>query len=124
MVGFGGSSGRRDTAPIATFVPQPNARYRIEPTNVYWVTSGQYRAGEIIDGDRAQDPVRVELAQASSDVTIDHIHLGQINVQWQCGELVFAGRHSTSAMLEICRADGSGAEIGSQNKAAVGLLAS
>ena len=50
MIGLGGSkTGNSSDGPAATFMPEPNVDYQIQPVNTYYLTFGDYTKGAIID---------------------------------------------------------------------------
>lgn len=81
VIGLGGSSGGGRTGPAVTFMPEPNVQYQIQPSNTYWVTFGDYKAGNIIDVLKVGMKVPVDFTQLPNDVTVIHDENGNLTVQ-------------------------------------------
>ena len=81
MIGLGGSKTGASDGPAATFVPEPNVDYQIQPVNTYFLTFGDYTKGAIIDVNKIGTVATVDYTQMESDVTIIHDAHGNLNIQ-------------------------------------------
>ena len=81
VIGIGGSSGG-NTGPTVTFVPQPGVSYQIQPSNKYYVTFGNYAAGNIIDVTKiAKKIVAVDFTKLPNKVKIKHDQNNVLTIQ-------------------------------------------
>src|SRR5579862_8098708 len=75
MIGLGGSkTGNTDNGPSATFVPEPNAHYQIQPANTYFLAFGDYTKGNIIDVQKIGGQVlEIDFTKFTSrDIKVSH----------------------------------------------------
>lgn len=49
FLGFGGQDSSGDVVPLATFPMLPNQTYNVTPVVKYYIGTGSFTAGEIID---------------------------------------------------------------------------
>lgn len=70
----GGSENEIDTMPAAFFTPQPNVRYQIAPSHIWYVASADMSTGSLVDlEDLPAASLKVDFAtMARSDVKIIH----------------------------------------------------
>ena len=66
---------------MASFIPAPHVSYQIQPTNVYYLTYGDYFEGSIIDSRMIGSQVICDFRQLPSKVTIVHDETGELYVQ-------------------------------------------
>lgn len=82
MIGLGGSkTGNSNDGPSATFVPEPNVDYQVEPVNTYYLTFGDYTKGALIDTNKIGTMATIDFNQLDSDVVIVHDEHGILNIQ-------------------------------------------
>ncbi|KAA8893614.1 hypothetical protein FN846DRAFT_820578 [Sphaerosporella brunnea] len=83
MIGLGGSStGSGFTGPAATFVPEPSVHYQIQPVNTYFLTFGDYKAGNLIDRTKmANQVLLIDFDKLPNSVTVEHDAEGQLVIQ-------------------------------------------
>jgi len=83
MIGLGGSkTGNGNDGPQATFVPEPNVDYQIQPVNTYYLTFGDYTKGALIDVNKIGAMATIDFTQTdNSDVVIIHDDHGNLNIQ-------------------------------------------
>lgn len=68
-------SGTAYTGPEAVFVAQPNERYQIKPKPVFYLTSGEYKEGEIIERSKVtEDVFEIDFSDASGSSTRQLVH--------------------------------------------------
>ncbi|KAI3532274.1 hypothetical protein CSPX01_13586 [Colletotrichum filicis] len=84
LIGLGGSqTGASQDGPSATFIPEPNVQYQIEPANTYYLTVGNYTKGALIDVTKT-GKTTLEIAFAklpSPNVVIVHNANGNLVIQ-------------------------------------------
>jgi hypothetical protein len=82
MIGLGGSrTGNSNDGPSATFIPEPNVDYQIEPVNTYYLTFGDYTKGALIDTNKISAMATIDFAELDSDVVIIHDDHGRLTLQ-------------------------------------------
>lgn len=81
-LGFGISARRTGKIiPAATFIPHPNIRYQIQPITTYYITSGDFAPGNIIDISRLGPTAKVDYNTLKPDALIIHDEYGKLNIQ-------------------------------------------
>lgn len=74
MIGLGGSSGS-NTSTAAVFTPQPSTNYQIQPQNIYYLTTGDYSPGDIINIVKtSQDVLKLDFTGQGGSPIIDVTH--------------------------------------------------
>ncbi|KAK2605656.1 hypothetical protein N8I77_008480 [Diaporthe amygdali] len=82
MIGLGGAkTGSGSMGPAATFMPEPNVDYQIEPVNVYYLTFGNYTQGALIDVNKIGSLCTIDYGVLNDDVTVVHDDHGNLVVQ-------------------------------------------
>jgi hypothetical protein len=81
MIGLGGSSGGDATGPSATFIPEPNVKYQIQPANTYYVTFGNYTEGVLIDVTKIGTTCKIDYTKQPMNVSIVHTEKGELVIQ-------------------------------------------
>ena len=71
-----------DPAAAATFQPEPNVSYQIQPVNTYHLTFGSFSKGNMIDAAKLSNTlVTVDYTVQNDDVTIVHNQYGNLVIQ-------------------------------------------
>lgn len=84
VIGLGGAkAGTGSVGPAATFMPEPNVDYQIEPTNVYYLTFGNFTPGSLIDVNKIGSLCVIDYGVLNDDVVIVHDDHGNLVVQNQ-----------------------------------------
>lgn len=86
LIGLGGTkNGNSIDGPAATFIPEPNVKYQIQPVNTYYLTVGDYTKGSLIDVTKIGGTVLTIdfTAYSSGQVTVVHNDRGQLVIQAQ-----------------------------------------
>lgn len=83
LIGLGGSSnGTGSTGPAATFMPEPNVKYQIQPVNTYYVCFGDFTKGALIDVTKiGGSTCTIDFTHLPSSVTIVHDAEGELVLQ-------------------------------------------
>ncbi|KAM0228815.1 hypothetical protein ACHAPO_010452 [Fusarium lateritium] len=86
VIGLGGTkNGNSVDGPAATFVPEPNVQYQIQPSNTYYLTVGDYTKGSLIDVTKIGGTILTIdfTAYPSGAVSVVHTDRGELVIQVQ-----------------------------------------
>ncbi|KAK0634147.1 hypothetical protein B0T14DRAFT_561660 [Immersiella caudata] len=82
MIGLGpAKSGGAIAGPAATFIPEANSTYQIQPVNTYYVTFGSYTKGDLIDVVKIATKTATVDFTKDSDYRINHTDSGALVIQ-------------------------------------------
>jgi hypothetical protein len=71
------------TFPVAVFTAQPGKTYTITPHVTYYVASGSFEPGQIIDVTQITDPVEVDFTNKKDlGATVTHDENGNFTVKF------------------------------------------
>lgn len=84
VIGLGGAkAGSSTSGPSATFMPEPNVDYQIEPTNVFYLTFGNFSPVSLIDADKIGSLCVIDYGILNDDGVVVHDDHGNLVVQNQ-----------------------------------------
>lgn len=82
MIGLGPArSGGAIAGPAATFIPEANSTYQIQPVNTYYLTTGSYSKGDLIDVVKVTTKYATIDFTKDTDYTINHTDTGALVIQ-------------------------------------------
>jgi hypothetical protein len=82
MIGLGPASGDGAVAgPAATFIPEANSTYQIQPVNTYYLTTGSYTKGDLIDVTKVTTTFATLNFTWETDYRINHTDTGFLVIQ-------------------------------------------
>ncbi|KAH8694360.1 hypothetical protein BGZ61DRAFT_532454 [Ilyonectria robusta] len=82
VFGLGKSIGGQPVA-AATMTPAPSTSCQITPSNIWYITYGQYVQGQILNIDEARTPVvAIDFSQLPAEVTVVHSQNGTLSIRW------------------------------------------
>jgi hypothetical protein len=82
MIGLGpAKSGGAIAGPAATFIPEANSTYQIQPVNTYYLTTGSYTKGDLIDVTKVTTKFATIDFTRDTDYTINHTDTGSLVIQ-------------------------------------------
>ena len=79
MIGLGAKGG--SDGPAATFIPEAQTSYQIQPFNTYYITVGDYKRGQLIDVTRIGQVCQVDFTKLPRSVVVVHDDMGNLTVQ-------------------------------------------
>ncbi|GFP60264.1 hypothetical protein TASIC1_0017002600 [Trichoderma asperellum] len=79
MIGLGAKGG--SDGPAATFIPEAQTSYQIQPVNTYYVAVGDFKKGQLIDVTKIGGVCPVDFTKLPNDVVIVHDDHGNLTVQ-------------------------------------------
>ncbi|CEI63817.1 hypothetical protein FVEN_g9125 [Fusarium venenatum] len=82
LIGAGASLNGRPV-PLAAFVPGPNQQYQIEPKNVFYLVTGQYREGALVEEESmGYNRLRVDFGNArGNNISVTQTPDGRLIIQ-------------------------------------------
>jgi len=82
MIGLGpAKSGGAIAGPAATFIPEANSTYQIQPVNTYYLTTGSYTKGDLIDVTKVTTKFATIDFTKDADYQIVHTDNGALVIQ-------------------------------------------
>lgn len=82
MIGLGGSTnGTGLSGPQATFCPEPNAIYQIEPINTYYLAWGKFDQGTMINYTTVSGTKELDFTKLPDEIVIVHDADNKFNIQ-------------------------------------------
>ena len=82
MIGIGPArTGGALAGPAATFIPEGNSTYQIQPVNTYYVTTGSYSKGDLIDVTKITTKFATVDFTKDTDYKIVHTDRGSLVIQ-------------------------------------------
>ncbi|PON28146.1 hypothetical protein TGAM01_v203283 [Trichoderma gamsii] len=79
MIGLGAKGG--SDGPAATFVPEAQTSYQIQPVNTYYVAVGDFKKGQLIDVTKIGGVCLIDFTKLPKNVVVVHDDHGNLTVQ-------------------------------------------
>jgi hypothetical protein len=79
MIGLGAKGG--SDGPAATFIPEAQTSYQIQPINTYYIAVGDYKRGQLIDVTKIGQVCQVDFTKLPRNVVVVHDDMGNLTVQ-------------------------------------------